>query len=245
MSTTNKPIKLVCYTDNAAVFRYARLAKTSAYKPDWYKELPLDAGMNGLEVLKNMKLCSGFNDLFSKGFVLPMWSECNIRVGVEGDTDYDWQYTDLISGAEEHPQFQRGKWLPDDQYSHIKVISPWEVCCDESIDFLLTPIPWVSDRPEEFVVLSGILNFHYTNQINTNIMIKRTSEERIIRLDFGVPLAQFVPLSDRPIEIDARLVDSLELQKIRSANTRLVGKGQHYSHKRNKHDHGCPFSKGE
>lgn len=241
MSTTKKPIKLVCYTDNASVFRYARLAKTSAYKPDWYKELPLDAGLHNLNQITNMKMCSGFNSLFSKGFVLPMWSECKVRVGVEGDTDYNWQFSDHVSSAEEHPQHQRGSYLPDTKYSHMKLGAPWLVFCEEDIDFMVTPIPWVSDKPEELLVLTGILDFNRNHEINTNVMIRRRSEEQLLTIEFGVPLTQFIPLSDRPIELDVRLVDSIEFDKMKTSSTRVVGRGMQYMKSKSKHDHGCPF----
>jgi hypothetical protein len=243
MSDTKNPIKLICYTSNPAVYRYARIANTGEYKPDWWKNIPAVAEKSGLLNKVNMKLCNGFNDLFKKGFVIPMWSDCVVRIGVEGDVDYDWQYSDQMSEAEIHPQEQRGEYLPETKYSHIKFQTPWLIFCEEDVDFLLAPISWLSDHPEDFVIPTGILEFKYNHEANTNVMFRRRAEEQMIKIEYGVPLTQFIPLSDRPVELDVRLVDSIKFDLMKAESARLSETGWHYKKVKSKHDSGCPFAK--
>jgi hypothetical protein len=238
------PIKLRLITYNASVYRYAKPEKASKFKPDWYKDLPVINDKNTLEVKTNMRYCYGFNQLFNKGFILPFWNTCRVRLGIEGNTDYEWRFADDMSEAGPHPVYQRGSYLPEDKYSHLKFEAPWIVICDEpDVEFLYIGNTWLKSSPEDVVIPSGVLEFHKNRSVNLNVMMRRKATETYLEFEMGMPLVQIIPLSERPLELSVELVNDLEYKSMSSEAAITHFNKTQYKRMSNKHDSGCPFSK--
>jgi hypothetical protein len=240
MSKKLKPIKITAYTYNAAVKKYADIKNTNHFKPDWHKELPV-ARDDDFYAEPNMKMCRGFNQVFNKGFVVPFWCDYKVRVGVKGDTDYEWISSSDDFNAVAHPQSQRGSYLPDTKYSHIKFDAPWLVSCDEDIEFLYAYNSWVSNSPEGMVIPVGVLDFKYNNGVNMNVFFTRGDKEKVYHVAAGEPFVQLIPLSDRPVEVETKVVSRSDYNMMHTESTMLKFRGTSYWKVKSASKE-CPFS---
>ena len=239
----SNPIKLKAYTFNASAYRYAKPEKAVEFKPEWYKELPVENDKNTLEVKQNMRFCYGFNSLFSKGVILPMWNEVRMRIGVEGDVDYNWQFADGTSTAAIHSTDQRGRYLPETQYSHVKLHAPWKFVCDEGVEFMYMYNSWLSESPEDVVIPAGVVEYNFNHDVNVNIMMRRRQNERFISIPIGTPMVHIIPLSERPLEIEHILITEQEYQLIHTESVPTSFGMSIYKNMKNKLQSGCPFAK--
>ena len=221
-----KPIVLHCYTNRADVFNYAPVKKSNEFIPDWWKAVPKTVdNPDSLFSGRTIKTCVGFTDLYSAGFMVPMWSDFAIKVGPIGDSFYFWEYADGQSKAVEHPQTQRGDAYPTTHYQHLKLISPWAFSCDEDVRFLLTGPTWNIANPEN---------------VNT-LFIK---QETPFRYDIAVgdPLLHIIPLTERKIVLERHLVDDTTFKNIDAVgggNIRNINKYKFI--KKTMQKRGCPF----
>ena len=234
-------VKLTCYTSSVATYKHASIAKTREYIPSWYRSIPSDAGKLGLLSKRNMRLCAGFNDLFQSGFVIPLWSDIRISTGKKGTLEYDWQFSDMVSHAEIHPPEQRGSYLPEDKYAHIKMVTPWKFHCDEDIKFTFMQNHWVFDSPENVIIPSAVIDFKYQHAANVNMIIPRKDDDFTFDIPFGTPVAQLIPMTDKKVELDLRLVTPDEFNGIETASANTTFRGTYYSKKKNKRQNGCPL----
>lgn len=205
-----KKIILDAYTDRAEIYRFSQIRPSSEFLPQWFKSLPSTPELNITDKVlgfkKNMRGCAGFTDLYGTGFMLALWSDLLVEMGGKGDPWGRWQFSDEASAAAFHPDAQRNSFMPDSDYQHLKINSPWVLSSSSAIDWLVAPPVWNIANPSELVVPTGILNFKYQNHLNANILLKRAEERRVIHLKFGQPLLHLIPLTERPVEIRHHLV---------------------------------------
>lgn len=240
-----KPIELHLYTFRSDVFHNCPIKPAKSFMPDWWKKLPTKTEFcpDGLRPMLNMRFCTGMTDLFTKGFMIPLWSD--IRVKIDGKNDdnpqHSWQYADLESEGVVHDQSQRGEYMPDSDYCHIKLESPWLAECSEDIDFLLLQNTWCMDQPEKYFSPAGVLNFKHQSATNINLLFAREDEGRVIQLNCNDPLVQLIPLSDRPVKIKMHFITKDEAEARKKAMTHKRSFTASYlKHKKNKNK--CPFS---
>lgn len=237
-----KPIVLDFYTQRADVFNYAPIDKASVFLPNWWKQIPKNFSLpDKIHSLPTMKTCSGFTDLYKKGVIVPMWCDFAIEVGGIGSDGYTYQYSDRMSKLEVHGQHQRGSAFPVTKYQHTKLEIPWCVECKDDIDFIFTPATWNFETPEEIVVPTGILNFKYQFGLNINIFWPRQNEIKIHNIAFGQPLAQIIPLSDRPLVIKHHLISNEEYVQKNSISAVTSFSNKYKKNKRILKEKGCPF----
>lgn len=197
-----KPITLYCVTDRPEVARFAPVQRASKFLPEWWKQLPKtyteDTKFYKISTMRN---CYGFVDLYSRGAIVPMWSDLALRVSKTGDHRYQYQYADGVSEAEVHPPLQYKGAFSDGEYQHFKLSSPWGLVCQEDIKFLLGEPTWSLLNLPTLRVAPGVVSFKYQTVANNNIFIKKTHEEQHLLIPFLQPIMHIVPLSDRPLKI--------------------------------------------
>lgn len=204
----SKPVILNCYTDKPYVFNFAKLVKPAEAIPSWWKALPKVVSppkYPGIE-MPTMKLCEGFSAQYKKGFFIPLWSDLAIQVAQNGVLGHSWMFADGMSNAEEHPEIQRGSYLPAKHYQHLKISVPWLFKCEEAVDWQLLGANWNSETPEDFITPPGIINFKFQHGANVNIFIRKEQQSKILRLSHGQLLAQLVPLTERKVIINTHLI---------------------------------------
>jgi len=224
-----KDIILHCYTADASVYNYAPIQKAANFLPEWWRNLPKfvpdSAGVDKLNPIPTMKYCAGFTNIFSKGFILPLWSDLNLLIGelqdpgLPGHNDYRYQFSDLRSEIVVHLEEQYTGVYPTNAYQHLKLLSPWAVRCEEDIEFAAIQPTWNFNNPENMFIPPGTLNFSYQTNTNINFFWKRDKEKKLHNLTFGQPLLHYIPLTERKIQLQHHLVTVEEFKRVMSINT--------------------------
>jgi hypothetical protein len=229
-----KEVVLHAYTDRASAYEYAQLYKASTDKPKWWKKLPI---LEDSARESNMKHCAGFNDLYAKAIMQPLWSDVAIRYAGQGEDWWEYQYSDETSTAVVHPEHQREGWAKSDEYQHIKLSSPWRLFCDDDVEFLFTNAAYENPNPLDWFVPNGVVNFKHQHSIEVNLFIKREITPKDLFLPFRTPLGMYVPLTERKVRIEHHLVTDQEWQQINNkAVKNLTWQRSYYKQKK------CPFS---
>ena len=199
-----KKIVLECVTPSEAVAKYAPIARAGKFLPDWWKDIarkpPREAPVREQSV--DMRGCVGMVDMYSHGIMIPLWSDLRITIGEKGTTNHAFQYADKKSFAEAHPMYQRGEYLPELDYQHLKLVAPWYIQCTEETEFMFLQPTWNFPVLGEFEVLNGIVSYKYQHSANINMIFPRMANtDKKITLPLGQPLAHVIPLDPRPVEI--------------------------------------------
>jgi hypothetical protein len=235
-----KPVIVHVYTYQKNLLDQVAPEAAKKFIPKFWKDLP-NALKDPFNVDSNMKYCAGFNDLYSKGIVIPAWTDFAIQVGKIGDTENPYMLANPTGNMEHvvHPQSQRGSFAPEEEWQHIKLSSPWVFKCDEPIEFLMTDVGWNKDNPSDSFVPNGVINFKWQRSTNINMLLKREKEERVIVRDYGTPLAHLIPLTERPVEFKYHLVTVEEWNVVHAEVTpQTMWHAGYYKLKKL-----CPFSK--
>ena len=237
-----KKLVLHCYTARAEVFNYAPIQKASAFLPDWWRNLPLSIPHeNGMFPVSTMKGCVGLTQLYKHGVIIPMWSDLSLRIGQTGSTDYAYQYSDKRSEIQTHGVSQNGGRYLDEEYQHLKIISPWVFKCDEDVSFLNIAPTWNLETVGDINVLPGAVDYKYQAGTNVNIFIKRKNTVEQYLIPFNQPLVHIIPTTDKKLEIKTHLVSQEELAQIGriSAGTKFLKK--YLTNRSVLKERGCPF----
>lgn len=238
IKTKPSTIHIDCYTMRPDVAEYAPIKPAAAFIPDWFKDLPRPTlDKNELTIRKTMKGCYGFIKQTTTGFVMPLWSDLLLEIGEAGAANYRWRFSDNISSLDVHPQYQRGIFLPEEKYQHFKLISPWAFSTKDDLHWQCLQFPWAESKPEQYMALSGIVDFKYQTGTNINLIFPRGSEKKVVHLKHGHPIYQFVPLTEKKVNHKIQVVDQKEWEKIKSLSncTTFVRKFFHNKKLR------CPF----
>lgn len=212
-----KPLEIKLFTDSPAVFEFCRPQKAINFAPEWWKKLPKRTAPNGGDFRSNnssttMKTCSGFVDLYASGFIQPLWSD--LRVDIFPDGAFHYQFADKLSSAQRHPEFQMEGSPLTRTHTHLKLHSPWFVQGGDDTRFLACPPTWNNFGDGDVCAPPGIMSFERAIELNVNTFFKRHPEVITYELNFGQPIAHFIPLSDRPIKLDYELVSKEERGRI-------------------------------
>lgn len=209
------PIYLDCYTSNPNAYKAARISSASNYLPPWWKRLlpAVDRPMredvpNFNHPAPTMRGCVGFIDLFKKSFCMPMWSDLVVHVEPAMEEGYAWKFADNFSSLSHHGAFQRGDFMPPEHFQHIKLDSPWNLHCDEGINFLFFDPFWPSYEGEETIIIPpGVLNFKHQMGTNVNMFIRKLPDQaRNVEIKFNTPFVFLMPLTERKVILRHHLV---------------------------------------
>lgn len=237
-----KPIELHCYTYQSYVYKNAPIQKSKNFIPQWFKDIPpVESMILGDEIIapRNMRTCAGFNGLFKHGFIMPLWSDLFVQIEKKGGLDYRWKFADGVTGAEIHSERQRGKYMPEAEYCHIKIASPWLFKCTEDIEFVYLQNDWCFDKPDSVVIPPASINYYHQHTSNVNLMIPRRDNDHTIEIPFGTAMAQVIPITDRPVKLVNHLVSKEDFAQMESTDNQITFKGSYY--KKVAQSKKCPF----
>lgn len=246
-----KDIVLKCYTCRPEVFAYAKLERTAKFIPDWWRNLPKIDANDVAEFGRgnNMRGCVGFKNLYKHGIVIPMWSDLRITLSGKNDTEIcdSYEYSDDCSSAVYHAPLQHGGHFDYQKCSHIKLVSPWLIECDEEVEFLMTDIPYNKNIEKffDYSVLPGVLDFKYQQSCNINIVFYREQEKKSLLIPFGSPMCQIIPLTERKIKIETHLISQNEFREISDITKPISFVNKYYTIKKqiqkDEKQSKCPF----
>jgi hypothetical protein len=213
--TRKKRLVVDCFTYNKAAYEVFKIDYAKKFIPDWWKKLPvaLPRENHPTDMTQTtMKGCPGFIDYYRTGIIIPLWTDALIEVGPIGSTFLRVAFADQTTDAKQHPEEQRGDFLPDKEYCQIKFDSPWLFKTKEQINWIMMKPFWNYKNPTEFIAATGCLNFHYQHSTNINIFIPRKPQTNIINLTAGIPMAHIIPQTDRKIELRHHLLDKYQYE---------------------------------
>lgn len=205
-----KPLEITLFTASESAFKFSRPQKATHFIPEWWKNLPKKMHRDDQEpktvstLMRTMKTCPGFIDLYSKGFMQPMWSDLSVQI--EPDGGYRYQYADSASAAQDHSIHQMAGSHFNHSHNHLKLTSPWVAKENTDAKFLVCAPVWNGFGADDVCVVPGVAGYKVPLELNVNMFFRRHAETKIYDLEFGQPIAHFIPLSDRPLKLNYELV---------------------------------------
>lgn len=196
-----KPIYIDFFTDSYQTKELFDISKASLYKPQWWKDIEKQHTDIGLPK-RTAKRCAGFLDYFKLSYVAPLPYELHIVI-------QDGQYHLITSNVgnitedvfNSHPPYQRGNFLPEERYSHIKLPIKWVVDSNKSINTMITPPCWSDPLfVDKISVLSAVRNFKYISSTHWHFILNK-NENISFTLDAGIPCYHFTPITDRKVVV--------------------------------------------
>lgn len=229
----SKPVVLELYTSDPAIFKYSKWENANKHKPSWWKRLNIP-GKNQEEA--NMKHCAGFNDLYSNAITVPMWCEFRANIPPIGIDQLTYEFANPKAGLDIHPENQRNNFLPDSEYQHMKLLSPWVATCEEPVEFLMTNTFWDMPEPFSYFVPNGVINFKHQAASHVNIVVKKDVAFKKLFVQQGTPLVLLVPLTERKLVLKYNLISEEEFRRLyEEKNASLWFTQKYYKAKK------CPF----
>lgn len=241
-----KPLKLTFYTFRPDVYEYYKIQPSNKFMPKWLKSIMkmpdwrIADYKRGDAQTRTMRSCYGFMNIMKVGYMIPLWTDLKVEVEPEGETGYEYVFGDNTTRAEEHHQNQRGDFMPKEKFAHMKITSPWIAECNEPIQFYFAPNIWVQEDPTSVLFPEGVVDYYYQNATNINMMFVRKNHINTVDFTAGTPMVQVIPLTDRPIDMELKLVTKEKFDIILNKNYNVKFTGSPIERKRR-----CPFHKGE
>lgn len=212
-----REIVLECFTDRPELITDAPIDKAYNYMPEWWKALPRPCLKQGeMSANANMRHCPGIVELYKNSIAIPLWSDLKIMVVAKSDEsrEYRWQFADKVSTISVHPASQRGDYLPEQSYQHLKLDTPWMLKTNKFVKWAWYGAVWNVDAPESFIVPPGVDEYYYQHSSNINIFVPKNNEIKEVVIPFRQPLVLLTPMSDEKVRVKHTLVSREELLKI-------------------------------
>jgi hypothetical protein len=216
-----KPVIINCYTSRLDVYKNTPIALSKKHIPPWFKALKprssvqpqLDgAPLNLLNTANRLsiKSCPAMIGYHMKGFTLPMWSELVLRWDGVGSNGWEYIYADQESELTPHSADQWENCSELSGYQHFKLISPWIVEVEEDVEFLVKDSLWGFLDLKNLHIMSGVVKFDNQNHTHVNIFARKTEKQNTLLIPYNMPMMDYIPLTDRPIELKLHLITEQE-----------------------------------
>ena len=182
---------------------------TSRYVPDWWKNMQIDESIQSAYKLTtgNIKHCPSFSDLFSSGYIVPMWMD--VYLGYDRNTNKWGIQSNRLTNVSYHDgattDLKGYKFLGKDSPVFFKAYSPWSIITQPGISVLILPL-FFHNNPD-FSVVPGVVDTDFTHHISPDIAYH--SDENEIFIKRGTPLFQVIPLRKEKMKIDVKEIEDL------------------------------------
>jgi hypothetical protein len=190
--------------------------RAQEYIPDWWKNSPTikSTSSMGSVVGGNMKNCPSFSDYFTKGYIVPMWtdsylyfnSETNDWKWTTSDDKFSWQY----HSNSQYLDYVDHKFLNKNSFFVFKTNLPWSVFTTKG--YSLYQLPTFFHFNDDFSVIPGVRDTDRYHEINMQILIHTDKKE--IFIPRGTPLAQYIPFKREKTNLNVREPNKQDLLKI-------------------------------
>lgn len=215
-----KKINLDCFTTFSNIAERYPVRRAAHHIPEWWKALSstfeeTDPVWKFNFKRSTVKFCSGFLDLYQRGAIVPLWTDCVLRIDQDQFSYRVAISTDAVRGGDitTHDTRQHGENFPDQ--IHLKINSPWLMKEKTGVQFLMTACTWsLSKSHPKLSLLNGVLNFKYQNSFNINIFALKEGSPYTTTIEAGTPMAHLIPLSDGQLKIHTHQVTEPEYMKM-------------------------------
>ena len=236
-------VKIISTVPGLATVEDALPKPSSQFIPQWWKQTPLiQTTLTSFEQKSgNVKNCPSFPDYFSKGFIIPMWTDTILRY--ESDTD-SWRWTvsfeEFRFAVHTKEQFLDSvpfNFLNTPAKFVFQAISPWRIVTPPG--YSIYQIPLFYHFTNDFTVLPGIVDTDSNHEVNPQIVFLSDKTEFLIKR--GTPLAQFIPFKRETQTLEVRDQNDTDKSYFREKtinfDTRFKGSKEYLKQRRAKGEH--------
>lgn len=193
--------------------------------PGWWKEAPYDLSKSEYQPQSMyVRRCPAFADLFSAGYIVPMWADTTIYFNRK---NLEWNWT---CGAKESPFkiniFDKRSFIDYGKFylnglnanAIFQFESPWMIKAPKDVSIFQLPIYY--NESVDYGVMPGTFDADLTNQ--TKIEIGYFSDEKEIFIKKGTPLVQYIPYKKINHDFIVRSLNDEDKKHINKVHIRSV-----------------------
>lgn len=231
-----------CFTADEGLVQTMPIEYSTKFMPDWWKKLEKQhLSPDRYYPSGTMKQCRGFVDYYSTSITIPLWSDLAIKV--QENNQYIWQFSDRYSEAVVHGVEQRGTYLSDKKYGHMKLTSPWALKTKEQINWVWSQPTWNFDAPEQLLIPPAVVNYKHQCATNVN-MFFRVDTPREYLIPFGQPMAHLTPMTESKVILKRHVVTESEVRRIHATQSTFTFVNKYGTAIKNRERFAeCPYSK--
>jgi len=235
-------INVDCFTGRQYVHDFYPIDNTNKFFPDWWKVLDKSyPDESGIFPQSTIKGCTGFNQFFNNGITIPLWSE--MAIGLTVNRQFGLQFADGISAAGHHAFRQMEGYLNPNEYSHLKIQTPWLIECKENINWMWVQNTWGFRNPGNFIIPPGVVNYKYNSTTDINMFFSFQNLRENLLIKEGTPMVNIVPMDDRSVKVHVHKLSEEEFmnKRERLIPTSFLNKYGTTKNLINKYESKCPF----
>ena len=247
----SKEIHLDCFTHRPEVYKFSSVDYSHKFYPEWWLNLPkthqtiIPPGK--ISELTTMKTCTGFVNYYKYGITIPLWSDLRLSY-LANERRFDVEFAFKKHTYGEHRIEQMTGLINPDEFTHIKLMSPWIFKAKEDIQWAWMQHTWNFSPVNKITILPAIIDFKYQSGTNVNFFI--STKVRECFLPNNQPLVNIIPLSERKVKIHTHLVDEREFEILAASSYPTYFKGKYKKIKQiimrqEKEQKKCPFGFGK
>jgi hypothetical protein len=188
----------------------------SHFLPKWWKDAPNKIGKE-----RTVKLCPSYADLYSSGYIIPMWTDTIFRRLPNGQ--FEWEVSDGIFQWDFHANNQFVDYIKTKNNLSmvvIKAISPWFAITPKNVSIWQKPLFY--DFSDEYTVLEGIIHTDFHHELNQQVLYKSKKNE--ILIERGTPFAWYVPFERKKFNYSVKEVNEQEKRQLITSKKRISTK---------------------
>jgi hypothetical protein len=234
-----------CFINNEQIGELYPIQPTNKFIPSWWKKLPNSISTlneNNIKIpVSTMKYCAGFNNLYSTGIVIPMWTDFFIN---NSNDNQEYQFADRVTDLTQHDIVQFDDCFKN--HFHIKITSPWKLKEKTGVNWIFTELFYnLNNSLDTHRIMPGIVEYKYQSTTNINILIKKADGSRLY-FSAGDPMVHLIPLSEKKVKIKTHIISTEEYNKKFNYNPSTFLNTYHKTKKiMQNNEKKCPFGFGK
>jgi hypothetical protein len=197
MKFKNNNIELWTTVEGLAGIEECRPKPASKFIPQWWKDMPY---LNEPKVVRNVKVCPSFPDMFSQGFIIPAWCDMIFEGGE--NPGFTLPHEDFKMSFHTHKQFL--DYVPDNYRKTVNAIikahMPWRIKTPKG--YSVYQMPLFFHYNEDFSIMPGIIDTDKHHIANPQIVLHTEKTKVVVKR--GDPFVWYIPFKREKLSIEVR-----------------------------------------
>lgn len=198
------------FVTNAQILETYPIIEARHHYPDWWKSMPksyaeVNSHSSFKEDVSTIKLCSGFIDLYQKGFIIPLWSDLRFETLINSPVRFN--SPDNFVNVNFHPAEQ----LPPElrKFVNVKILSPWAVSEKSGVKFHFGPAFWNNpDFLNKILTPPGIVDYKIQHGTHINLLVP--NRNNMYFFPANTALAHITPITEKKVVLHRHLISQSE-----------------------------------
>ena len=169
----------------------------SKFIPEWWKNAPY---VNDPGVLRTVKVCPSFPDMFSQGYIIPAW--CDMILNGGDNPGFTLPSEQFKLSFHTHKQFL--DYVPKHYRDTVDVIikahMPWRIKTPKG--YSVYQMPLFFHYNEDYSVVPGIIDTDSHHIVNPQIVLHTKKPKVVIKR--GDPLVWYIPFKREKFNLEVR-----------------------------------------